>query len=122
MPDDNYASHGLTKKEQELCRAVFRRLRRVGEVHAVRKVLPGAGELHLVFLVTPRASLVATLWAMVLGTVGVSPKEDALAEVVSDALRLDVSYTVFLDVYQDDAVEENVKKVAGALIFDRHDR
>jgi Zn-dependent protease with chaperone function len=122
MPDDNYASHGLTKKEQELCRAAFRRLPRVYEVHAVRKVLPGAGELHLIFLVTPRVNPVATVWATLLGMVGVSPKEDTLAEAVSDALRLSVPFAVFLDIYQDDAVDENVKKVDGALIFDRHDR
>ena len=122
MPDDNYAAHGLTKKELELCRATFRRLPRVGDVHAVRKILPGAGEPHLVFLVTPRPSLVGTLWATALSTVGVSPSEDTLAETVSEALRLSVPYTVFLDIYQDDAVVENVKKVASALIFDRHDR
>jgi len=122
MPDDNYGPHGLTDRELGLCRTTFRRLARVYEVHAVKKVLPGAGDLHLVFLVTPRVGLVATLWAMALSTVGVSPKQDTLDETVSSALRLGVPFTVFLDIYQDDAVEESVKKVEGSLIFDRHDR
>ena len=59
---------------------------------------------------------------MALSTVGVSPKQDTLDETVSSALRLGVPFTVFLDIYQDDAVEESVKKVEGSLIFDRHDR
>ena len=122
MPDDQYAPHGLTKKELGACRSAFRRLPRVYEVHAVKKLLPGAGELHLVFLVTPRVSLVATLWAMALSSAGVSPREDTLAETVSEALRLNIPFTVFLDIYQDDAVEESVKRVEGSLIFDRHDR
>jgi hypothetical protein len=122
MPDDNYAAHGLSDKELALCRATFRRLPRVYEAHAVRKVLPGAGELHLVFLVTPKVGLLELLSHMVLTLVGVSPRQDTLDETVWKALRLPMPFTVYLDVYQDDAVEEKVKSVDGSLIFDRHDR
>jgi Zn-dependent protease with chaperone function len=122
MPDDNYAAHGLSDKELALCRAAFRRLPRVYEAHAVRKVLPGAGELHLVFLVTPKVGLLELLSHMVLTLVGVSPRRDTLDETVWKALRLPMPFTVYLDVYQDDAVAEQEKTVDGSLNFARPDR
>ncbi len=122
MPDDRYAPPGLADKELSLCRAAFRRLPRVYEVHAVKKVLPGTGELHLVFLVTAKVGLFGLLWHMALSVVGLSPRQDTLDEDVVKAVRLPMPFTVFLDVYQDDEVEEKVKAVEGSLIFDRDDR
>jgi hypothetical protein len=94
----------------------------VHTVHAVKKILPRTGEGHLLFLVAPRVGLFQLLRNIVLSHVGVSPGEDKLGEEVSRALRLPTPFTVFLDLYQDDAVNEKIAAVDGALLFDPDDR
>jgi Zn-dependent protease with chaperone function len=123
MPNDNLAPHGLGDKELGLCRATFKRLHRVHDVHAVRKILPGAGEPYLVLVVSPRVGLFEVAFNMALSVVNVHPKEDySVADNVLKALRLPHPYSVFIDLYLEDGIEEKVKAVEGSCIFDQSDR
>ena len=120
--DDTFAPHGLTQKELALCRATFRRMPRVDKAYAVRKVLAGGTESHLVFLIDARVGILMTITHALLPMVGMTPREDSLAEEASRALRLDRPFTVFLDIYTDDQVEGLVATTEDALIFDENDR
>ena len=59
---------------------------------------------------------------MLLPLVNMTPKPDPLGEEVSRTLRLDRPFTVFLDVYVADEVEELVMTTEDSLIFDENDR
>ena len=122
LPEDKFAPHGLTRKELDACRAAFKRVPRVFKAYAVRKVMPGGVENHLVFMIEPRASLFLIATHLLLPLVHMTPKPDPLADEVSQALRLDRPFTVFLDVYIADEVEELVMTTEDALIFDENDR
>jgi tetratricopeptide (TPR) repeat protein len=123
LPDDNYAPHGLSDKELSLCRATFKRLHRVYSVHAVKKILPGAGEPHLVLMVQQREGVVGIVSKIALSMVGVPPKEDwSLADEVLEKLRLPIDFTVFIDLYVEDEIVARVRDVQDSLVFDDSDR
>ena len=122
MPEDTYAPHGLPLKELELCRETFKRLPRVYKAYAVRKIIPGGTDSHLVFMIEVRVGLVMLVTHAVMGVFGMTPKEDPLGEEVSRALRLNRPFSVFLDIYLANEVEEKVAVTEDALIFDENDR
>ena len=122
LPADKFAPHGLSRKELDACRAAFKRLPRVFKAYAVRKVMPGGVENHLVFMIEPRVSPFLLATHMLLPLVNMTPKPDPLGEEVSRTLRLARPFTVFLDVYVADEVEELVMTTEDSLIFDENDR
>jgi Zn-dependent protease with chaperone function len=118
LPNDNFASNTLTAKELGLCRALFRRMQRIASVHAVCKVMPGAGELHTVFLVHAKLSALDMALTTAMSFLNISPKEDGLAQRVVDALRMERPFTVFQDLYVEDEIGEKIRAVEGALVYE----
>jgi len=117
MPDDNYAPNDLSPKDLGLCRAIFKRCRGLKRVRAFCKVMPGAGELHLVFVVEAKFDAIAFAVNSALAYVGVSEKESPLADEVATALRLNRPFTVFNEEYLPEDVQQKVRAVEGSIVF-----
>lgn len=120
LPDDSYAPHGLTAKELALATAVFRRLPRVGAAWAVRKILPGSGEPHLVVVLEYRVGLIEGIAKIGTEMAGIQPRWDAsVVGQVLDALKLSAPFTVFIDMTVEDAILARVREVENSRIYSR---
>jgi tetratricopeptide (TPR) repeat protein len=117
MDDDTLAPQDLSAEDAKHCRAAFKRIPRLRSVRAFCKVMPGAGELHLVFVVEGKLDPVRIAMQVFWRLTGISENEDPLADQVVDALPLKRPFTVFNEDYLAPAVQGMVWRLEDSVIY-----